>query len=178
MSGGFCPSCGKAAASDARFCADCGKPLPRTGKAVDAPTAARSDAAKPAEETVFELRPLVVRTTLDALICVTIVGWIVLWLARLGRRYRITTERIETCDGVVTRTSRFIDLFRIEDFELVEPWFLRMRGAGTLIVRSMDKDEPVAELEAIPDVRGVYEKLRELTRDERDRKGVRVLDTG
>jgi hypothetical protein len=53
-----------------------------------------------------------------------------------------------------------------------------MRGAGTLIIRSMDKDEPVAELDAIPDVRGVYEKLRELTRDERYRMGVRVIDAG
>jgi uncharacterized membrane protein YdbT with pleckstrin-like domain len=152
--------------------------LARPPRADEPPTAARSDGAKPAEETVFELRPLVVRTTLEALLCVTIVGWIVLWLARLGLRYRITTERIETREGVVTRTSRFIDLYRIEDFELVEPWFLRMRGAGTLIVRSMDKDEPIAEIVAIPGVRDVYEKLRELSRDDRRRKGVRVIETG
>jgi hypothetical protein len=174
MRGGFCPSCGKAAASDARFCANCGKPLSDSPRVDAAPPAA----VGAADATVFELRPLVVRTAVEALLCVTIVGWIVLWLARLGRRYRVTTERIETMEGIVTRTSRFIDLYRVEDFELVEPWFLRMRGAGSLVVRSMDKDEPIAELEAIPDVRGVYEKIRELTRDDRYRKGVRVVDAG
>jgi membrane protein YdbS with pleckstrin-like domain len=178
MSGGFCPSCGKPAAPEARFCAACGKQLPRLRGVEEPAPAARPAAASQAESTVFELRPLVVRTVLEALFSITIVGWIWLWLARLGRRYSVTTERIEVRDGVVTRTSRFIDLYRIEDFEVVEPWFLRMRGSGRLIIRSMDKDQPVAELEAIPDVRGVYEKLRELTRDERFRKGVRVLDAG
>jgi len=171
MTGGFCPSCGKATTADARFCAACGKSLAQ-------PTAEQAQAPGEAETTVFDMRPLVVRTMLEALLSVTIVGWIWLWLARLGRRYRITTERIEIRDGVVTRTSRFIDLYRIEDFEVVEPWFLRMRGSGRLVVRSMDKDDPVAELDAIPDVRGVYEKLRQMSREERRRKGVRVLETG
>jgi len=176
MSGGFCPSCGKPAAADARFCAACGKALPADVAAP--PRAARADEPPAGETTVFESRPVVVRSFVDALISLTIVGFIVLWIARLGLRYRITTERIETMDGVVTRTSRFIDLFRIEDFELVEPWFLRMRGAGRLVIRSMDKDEPIAVLEAIPNVRDVYEKLRTLTRDDRARRGVRVIETG
>jgi len=178
MSGGFCPSCGKATTAGARFCAACGKALPEAPRAAAPPATARSVASGAEETTVFEFRPLVVRTLLEALLSVTIVGWICLWFARLGRRYRITTERIEVRDGVVTRTSRFIDLYRIEDFEVVEPWFLRMRGSGRLIIRSMDKDDPVAELDAIPDVRAVYEKLRTMSRDERQRRGVRVLETG
>jgi hypothetical protein len=51
-----------------------------------------------------------------------------------------------------------------------------MRGAGDLVIRSMDKDEPVATLEAIPGVRDVYERLRKLTSEERFRKGVRTIE--
>jgi hypothetical protein len=180
MSGGFCPQCGAAAAADARFCAACGKPLPRASAAV-APQPAGSraaTAAAAAETVVFELRPLIVRTVFELFACVVTLGvvWICLWISRMGRRYRITTERIETRQGVETVESRFVDLFRIEDFELREPFWLRMRGAGDLVIRSMDKDEPVATLAAIPGVRDVYEKLRKLTGEERFRKGVRTIE--
>jgi hypothetical protein len=175
MSGGFCPRCGAAAAADARFCAACGAALPRTSAAAPAPRPAAPSAP---ETVVFDLRPLRVRTVFELLACVVTLGivWVWLWIARMGRRYRITTERIETRQGIATVESRFVDLFRIEDFELREPFFLRMRGAGDLVIRSMDKDEPVATLEAIPGVRDVYEKLRKLTGEERFKKGVRVLE--
>lgn len=178
MSGGFCPSCGAAAVAESRFCAVCGKPLPRA-PAVSAPkvqTPAAPGAAP--ESTVFELRPLVVRTVFELFACIVTLGvaWICLWISRMGRRYRITGERIETRQGVVTVDSRFIDLFRVEDFEIREPFYMRMRGAGDLVIRSMDKDEPVATLEAIPHVREVYEKLRKLTGEERVKKGVHTIE--
>jgi uncharacterized membrane protein YdbT with pleckstrin-like domain len=169
MSGGFCRFCGATTAPEARFCAGCGKAVPAAAPVPAAP-----------ETAVFELRPLCVRTVGELLLCVITAGvaWLVLWLARMGLRYRVTSERIETREGIVNRRSRFIDLYRIEDFEVDEPFFLRMRGAGNLIVRSMDKDQPVAALLAVPNVRDVYERVRTLAREERARKGVRVLDTG
>jgi membrane protein YdbS with pleckstrin-like domain len=166
-------------AADARFCAACGDALPRAAAAAPSQPAAPRAAAPAASETlVFELRPLVVRTVFELVASVVTLGivWVCLWISRMGCRYRITTERIETRQGVATVDSRFVDLFRIEDFELREPFFLRMRGAGDLVIRSMDKDEPVATLEAIPGVRDVYEKLRKLTSEERFRKGVRTIE--
>ncbi len=172
MSGGFCPFCGAAAAADARFCAKCGRAM---SAAPSTPGAQSSG-----ESTVFELRPLVVRTMLELLLCVVTlgVGFVCLWIARMGRRYIVTTQRIETRTGVLTRRRESLDLFRVEDFEVIEPLYLRMRGAGHLKLWSMDKDEPVLVLEAIADVQTVYEKLRELTRAERGRNQVRVVDTG
>jgi len=179
MSGGFCPRCGAVTTAEARFCAACGDALPRSAHA-DAARAPAARAAPPAaaETTVFELRPLVVRTVFELVASIVTLGivWVCLWISRVGRRYRITTERIETRQGVATIESRFVDLFRIEDFELREPFYLRMRGAGDLVIRSMDKDEPVATLEAIPGVRDVYEKLRKLTGEERFKKGVRTIE--
>ncbi len=104
------------------------------------------------------------------------IGWICLWVSRWGRRYMITTQRIECREGVVTVRRTSLDLFRVEDFEVIEPFFLRLRGAGNLRIWSMDKSEPEFLLEAIPDVQGVFEKLRELTRSERGRHQVRVVE--
>jgi membrane protein YdbS with pleckstrin-like domain len=179
MSGGFCPQCGAAAAADAKFCAACGKPLGKpAAPAAAAPAPPGGASSSAPEKTVFELRPLTVRTVFECFASVVTLGvvWVCLWIARMGLRYRVTTERIETRQGIVTIQSRFVDLFRIEDFELREPFFLRMRGAGDLVIRSMDEDQPIAALEAIPNVREVYETLRKLANDERAKKRVRVVE--
>jgi hypothetical protein len=174
----YCPGCGAAATSDARFCAACGEAL---GGPAQAPPPAPAPAPRRLDEPeieVYAFRPLYVRTLVEFLICVLTLGlaWAFLAASRLGIRYRVTTQRIEVREGVVTHVSRFIDLFRIEDFEVEEPFFLRLRGAGNLILHSMDKDQPVAVLHAIPGVRAVYEKVRILTREERARRGVRVIE--
>ena len=179
MSAGFCPNCGAAATAGARFCAACGKPLP------GAPAAAAQAAAPAAthppdapEEQVFELRPLVVRTLLECVVCVLTLGvaWVVWWIARMRLRFVLTTQRIERREGIVTIRRTSLDLFRIEDFEIVEPFFLRLRGAGNLRIWSLDQDEPDLVLPAIPNVAEVYEKLRVLTREERSRARVRVVE--
>jgi membrane protein YdbS with pleckstrin-like domain len=133
------------------------------------------------EETpVLEIRPLVVRSVFELIVCVLTLGlgWVSLWVARLGRRYSITTQRIETRQGVFSVRRDFLEIFRIEDLEVDEPFFLRMRGAGHLRIWSMDESGPQLVLEAIPDVQNVYETVRKLTRDERGRNQVRVVELG
>lgn len=185
MSGGFCPSCGAAATAGARFCAACGKPLPQAQPApapasAPSPTAPTARAAVPGgpETTVLEFKPLVVRTIFELLASIVTlgIGWICLWVSRWGRRYVVTTQRIECREGLATVRRTSLDLFRVEDFEVIEPFFLRLRGAGNLRIWSMDKSEPEFLLEAVPDVQGVYETLRELTRAERGRNQVRVVE--
>lgn len=197
MSTSFCPFCGKPTSSGSAFCAACGKALTPAPAARSAPSAAggatatraatasgaasasaRVAAVSQPEEEVFLLKPLVVRTLFEIVLSVLTLGiaWIFLWIARMGRRYRITTQRIETRHGVVTIRRDYTDLFRVEDFEIVEPFFLRMRGAGHLRIWTMDKDAPVLVLEAIPNVKEVYETLRTLTREERARNQVRVIE--
>jgi uncharacterized membrane protein YdbT with pleckstrin-like domain len=179
MSAGYCPNCGAAAAAGASFCAACGKPL--AASPAGAATAAAHPGARPPdapEAEVLEIRPLVVRTLLELLVCVLTLGiaWVVWWLARMRLRFVLTTQRIERREGLVTVRRTSLDLFRIEDFEVVEPFFLRMRGAGDLRIWSMDKDEPDLVMPAVPNVTEVYEKVRTLTRAERSRAQVRVIE--
>jgi hypothetical protein len=183
MSSGFCPNCGAAAIAGAKFCAACGKPLPGAtavaGPAATeavAPAAAQSPDAPEAE--VAEVRPFVIRTFFECAVCVLTLGiaWVVWWLARMRLRFVFTTQRIERREGLVTVRRTSLDLFRIEDFEVVEPLFLRLRGAGNLRIWSMDTDEPDLVIPAIPNVAEVCEKLRVLTRAERSRARVRVVE--
>ena len=183
MSPAFCPNCGASAAAGANFCASCGGRLAGAGPVAAtpaAPAAAASVTQSPdAPETeVLEIHPLVVRSFFEVFACVVTLGiaWVVWWLARMRLRFVITTQRIESRVGLLTMRRTSLDLFRIEDFEVVEPLFLRLRGAGNLRIWSMDRDEPDLVLPAIPDVTAVCEKLRTLTRAERQRAQVRVVE--
>ncbi len=186
MAGFFCSSCGREAPADAQFCPACGKPLARPPAADPAPApgeaaaaaAARVQAPAAGETDVFTLKPLVVRTFFECFVSIVTLGlaWVFLWISRMGRRYLVTTQRIETRTGIATVTREYVDLFRIEDFEIVQPFFLRLRASGNLVIRSMDQDEPILVMEAVPGVQEVYETLRRLVNDERDRRRVSVVE--
>ena len=183
----FCEACGRKASPGARFCGGCGRDLQAAASPAerDDPDAApegrapaRPKDGPPAEATEFELRPVAVQSFGQLLLCVLTVGiaWIVLVLMRRGVRYRITSQRIEIVTGIVTVTRRTVDLFRVQDLEIVEPLFLRMGGKGHITVRSQDAGEPVVVLRAIPDVHRVHESLRALVATERQRQHVRVVE--
>jgi len=130
------------------------------------------------ESELFDLRPLAVQGFGELTLCVLSLGlaWLIYWLARRWTRYRITDQRIEVQTGVLDRRRETIELFRVQDFEIREPLFLRLRDAGSLVIRSMDPAEGEIELAAVPGVQEVYETLRRTSIDERNRNRVRLLE--
>lgn len=190
----WCEGCGKQAAADARFCGACGRPFRAPGGAdsgggddghgespkLSGRPAPRggADGAGGAEEDVLAFKALPVQTLFQFLVCVLTVGvaWVFLWLNRSHVKYRITTQRLEIRTGIVTITSRSVDLYRIQDMEVREPFFLRLRGGGDLVIRSLDPGEPEVVVAGIGDVKTVHETLRRLVADERRRQGVRLIE--
>ncbi len=169
----FCASCGRAASADAGFCAGCGRPLPRSA----APAPAPEPAPEPEQE-IYSFRPLVLQGFGELFLAIVTVGIaaLVYWLMRLKIRYRITNQRIEVRTGLLSVTRRSTELFRVEDFEVQEPFFLRLRGSGHLLVRSMDAGEPVEILRGIPQVHEVFDTVRRLALEQRHRYGVRLVE--
>jgi len=184
MASRFCEVCGRAASADARFCGACGRPLDAVADAADdgegEDARPRGKGAGSAEETVFELRPVAVRTVWMLLLCVVTVGiaYVVLLFRTRAILYRVTTQRLEVVTGYFSLTRRTVELFRVTDLEVREPFFLRMRGAGHLVVRTQDVGEAEVVLEAIPDVGPVHEAVRALVAGERRRLKVRVVEEG
>lgn len=179
----FCANCGAELPDGARFCPACG--TPRAGASPAQPTSSPADPKRPtdpaqrtAEEELFEFRPLAVQSFWHLLLAILTVGiaWLVLWISRLTTTYRITTERIEIRTGLFNVTRRTIELFRVEDVEIQEPLFLRLRDAGTLVIRSQDAGEPELEMAGVPSVRVLHERLREEVRREREEQRVRLME--
>ena len=88
MSDAFCPSCGQPVMAGSRFCSGCGRALGPPAPAVaTAPEPPRSRGAPVPEEEVAVLKPMIVRTLFECVICVFTLGlaWVLLKIARMGR---------------------------------------------------------------------------------------------
>jgi len=90
--------------------------------------------------------------------------------------YKLTTERILTASGILFRKTDNLELYRVDDFKVLQPFFLRLVGKGTLVVVASDRSSPELPLEAVPDTQGLRDKMRKHVEACRDRKRTRVVD--
>ena len=98
------------------------------------------------------------------------------WLRTRARTYQVTSERIKVSDGVFNRKTDELELYRVRDYRVTEPFWLRLFGLGNLIVSSMDVSSPSLEICAIRDPNGRREDLRKYVEVCRDKKRVRVTE--
>lgn len=107
---------------------------------------------------------------------VPLVMWVVRWWLTRSTMYELTTQRLRIHSGVLNRRLEEIELYRVKDYVMDQPLFLRMFGRGNLTVVSSDASTRQIVLRAIPNVAGVREQLRSAVQAERDRKRVREID--
>jgi uncharacterized membrane protein YdbT with pleckstrin-like domain len=102
--------------------------------------------------------------------------WLVRWWMTKTTSYELTTQRLKITSGILNRKLDELELFRVKDYSMNQPLFLRMVKLGNLTLVTSDASSPTVAIRAIPDVETVREKLRSAVQSERDRKRVRELD--
>lgn len=90
--------------------------------------------------------------------------------------YKINSGIFTEKTGVFSRSTETIDLFRVKDIALEEPFFLRIFKMGNIILYSSDKTSPTLKIRAISRPEGIFVKIRESVKHERKRNGVREFD--
>lgn len=104
------------------------------------------------------------------------VMWGIRWWMTRSTHYELTSQRLRRTSGIINRRLEELELYRVKDYVMEEPFYLRMLGLGNLSIVTSDSSTPVVAIEAIHDVHDVREKLRSAVQTERDRKRVRELD--
>jgi len=82
------------------------------------------------------------------------------WMKVKNHKYKITSERFMESTGVLSRTTNELELFRVKDMTLTEPFALRMLGCGNIVMDTSDKSTPIVVLESVKDPREVIEIIR------------------
>ena len=94
------------------------------------------------------------------------------------KHYKLTDQRMVAEWGVFNRETEEIELYRVKDWKIEKPFFLRLANRGHVLIISTDSTAPVFSLEGVTDPDHVRELLREHSEKSRDRKNVRHLETG
>jgi uncharacterized membrane protein YdbT with pleckstrin-like domain len=98
------------------------------------------------------------------------------WLVVKNIRFELTTERLKLRHGVLNRSLDELELYRVRDYRLEQPLFLRIFSLGNIIVRTTDTTHPLIVLRAVHDGENVLEAVRRNVEECRARKNVRALD--
>jgi uncharacterized membrane protein YdbT with pleckstrin-like domain len=98
------------------------------------------------------------------------------WIATRCHRYEITSERVKITTGLLSRRTHEVELYRIRDYSVVEPFWLRLVGCGDVVLVSADRSTPQFVLHAVPHATTLKDQIRTHTEQMRQRRGVRDLE--
>jgi uncharacterized membrane protein YdbT with pleckstrin-like domain len=101
-------------------------------------------------------------------------GW--KWLVVANTKYELTTQRLRTRTGVFNKRLDELELYRVRDYKLEQPWFLRLFSLSNIVLQTSDKSTPQVVLRAIPRGDFLREQMRTYVEEARMRRGVREID--
>ena len=91
-------------------------------------------------------------------------------------KYELTTERLRIVSGVFNRTTEEIELYRVKDSTIEEPFFYRLMGIGNINLETSDRSLPSLTIKALPKAKLFRENLRDSVEKIRVKKNVREVD--
>jgi uncharacterized membrane protein YdbT with pleckstrin-like domain len=90
--------------------------------------------------------------------------------------YELTTERLKITQGVFSKVTDTLELYRVKDLETQQPFIYRLVGVENIHINTSDQSTPFVFVEAIPSSVGFGDKLRNNVEIIRQQKRVREID--
>ena len=91
-------------------------------------------------------------------------------------RIDVTTERITTTVGIFSRRKWDMELYRVKDTMLHEPFLLRLVSRANIQIISSDRSSPSITLPALPNAEWLRQQIRMNVERLRLKRGVREMD--
>ena len=98
------------------------------------------------------------------------------YLQTKNKIYELTTERLKITEGVFSKITDTLELYRVKDVETRQPFLYRMFGVENVQLNTSDTSSPVVFIEAIPSTVALSDKIRNQVEAIRQQKGVREID--
>jgi hypothetical protein len=159
-----CPACAEeiqAAAHKCRFC----------GTDIDSYVAAHEATV---EKELFSGHPKVIYTFGQYVLaaCTLGIALLVYWIRSLGTTFTITTQRVQVERGLFSKAKDNLELFRVDHFDVLKPFGMRLLGQCRVHLHSSDQDMASVSLYGIPGLEPMAETLRDCSLRERARRRV------
>ena len=88
----------------------------------------------------------------------------------------LTSERIRLSRGILGKSHDELELYRVKDSTLEQPFFLRLFGLGNIVLDTSDRSTPIFTFKAVPDPSALRDELRTHVEARRTAKQVREVD--
>lgn len=85
----------------------------------------------------------------------------------LVTRYELSSQRLLCRDGLLSRTTEHLELYRVRDYQLQEPFYLRLAGLSNILILSNDQTNPHFIIEGIENGPVVINLIREHVEQQR-----------
>ena len=92
------------------------------------------------------------------------------------KTYELTSERLKMGDGVFSKITDTLELYRVKDIETRQPFVYRLCGIENVQLNTSDTSSPFVLIQAIPHHVGLGDKIRNQVETIRQQKGVREID--
>jgi len=98
------------------------------------------------------------------------------YLKTKNKIYELTSERVKISEGVFSKVTDTLELYRVKDLETRQPFLYRLVGIENVQLNTSDASSPFILIEAIPCVAGLADKIRNQVEAIRSQKDVREID--
>ena len=90
--------------------------------------------------------------------------------------FELTNERLKMTEGIFSKVTETLELYRVKDIEVLQPFIYRTVGLENIKVNTSDLSSPVILIDGVPQKIGLADKLRNQVEIIRAQKNVRELD--
>ena len=90
--------------------------------------------------------------------------------------YELTNERLKITQGVFSKVTDTLELYRVKDIETRQPFLYRVFGVENVQLNTSDASSPFIFIEAISAKVGLADKIRNQVEIIRQQKRVREID--
>lgn len=98
------------------------------------------------------------------------------WLVNRTTEYQLTTERLVTTRGILTKVTDNLELYRVRDQQVIQPFTLRLLGLHNIHIITTDSSTAEAILDYMPTSLNLGDQLRKHVEACREAKRVRAID--
>ena len=98
------------------------------------------------------------------------------YLQTKSKTYELTTERVKISQGVFSKVTDTLELYRVKDIEMHQPFLYRPVGLENVRLNTSDASSPFVLIAAIPASVALADKIRNQVEIIRTQKGVREID--
>lgn len=98
------------------------------------------------------------------------------WLIVKNTNYELTSQRLKTHKGILNKEIDEVELFRVKDTKVVQPFFLGLFNLSNIILYTSDNTTPIITINAVTDARNLREEIRSYVMIARQKNRVREVD--